>query len=271
MQQQQLFTKIFNKASNETEAKSFLDSVLNEHPYFGLAQFYLLKNTDSSTTQYTEVAAKTSLFFNDAFFLNGQLLATEIVSPYIPQQTAEAEYEIRQEKNNEIENNDINNAEIEDSLKLETINIENKAAIIDAEKDPTEFKEVKENVVDESQMLFEPLHASDYFASQGIKLSEDALANDKLGKQLKSFTAWLKTMKKVHSDKLPAVTAIIETAVQTQAEKSNIEEEIVTEPMAEAYVQQHKYVKAIEIYSKLSLLNPAKSAYFAAKIDSLKK
>jgi hypothetical protein len=78
-------------------------------------------------------------------------------------------------------------------------------------------------------------------------------------------------MKKVHSDKLPAVTAIIETAVQTQAEKSNIEEEIVTEPMAEAYVQQHKYVKAKEIYSKLSLLNPAKSAYFAAKIDSLKK
>jgi hypothetical protein len=121
------------------------------------------------------------------------------------------------------------------------------------------------------ELLFEPLHASDYFASQGIKLSEDALGADKLGKQLKSFTAWLKTMKKVHPDKLPAVTKVTETAVQTQAEKSNIEEEIVTEPMAEAYILQNKYSKAIDIFNKLSLLNPAKSAYFAAKIDSLKK
>lgn len=127
-----------------------------------------------------------------------------------------------------------------------------------------------EHNVEKEEILFEPLHASDYFASQGIKLSEDALGTDKLGKQLKSFTAWLKTMKKVHPDKLPAVNKTTETAVQNQAEKSNIEEEIVTEPMAEAYILQNKQAKAIEIYNKLSLLNPAKNAYFAAKIDSLK-
>ena len=128
-----------------------------------------------------------------------------------------------------------------------------------------------EEIVEKEELLFEPLHASDYFASQGIKLSEDALGADKLGKQLKSFTAWLKTMKKVHPDKLASGSQINETAVQTQAEKSNIEEEIVTEAMAEAYILQNKYSKAIDIYNKLSLLNPAKSAYFAAKIDSLKK
>ena len=125
--------------------------------------------------------------------------------------------------------------------------------------------------VEKEELLFEPLHASDYFASQGIKLSEDALGADKLGKQLKSFTAWLKTMKKVRADKLPTVNIITESAIQNQAEKSNIEEEIVTEPMAEAYILQHKHSKAIDIYNKLSLLYPIKSAYFAAKIDSLKK
>ncbi len=125
--------------------------------------------------------------------------------------------------------------------------------------------------VEKEELLFEPLHASDYFASQGIKLSDDALGADKLGKQLKSFTAWLKTMKKVHPEKLQAVTTVTETAVQTQAEKSNIEEEVVTEPMAEAYILQNKPTKAIDIYNKLSLLNPAKNAYFAGKIDSLKK
>ena len=126
-------------------------------------------------------------------------------------------------------------------------------------------------IVEKEEILFQPLHASDYFASQGIKLSEDALGADKLGKQLKSFTAWLKTMKKVHPDKLPAANKATETAVQTQAEKSNLEEEIVTEPMAEAYILQNKQAKAIDIYNKLSLLNPAKSAYFATKIESLKK
>ena len=47
-------------------------------------------------------------------------------------------------------------------------------------------------------MVFEPMHLVDYFASQGIKLSEEVQTGDKLGKQLKSFTEWLKTMKKVH-------------------------------------------------------------------------
>ena len=39
--------------------------------------------------------------------------------------------------------------------------------------------------------------------------------------------------------------------------------------MAEVLLQQSKNHKAIEVYQKLSLLNPSKSAYFAAKIDDI--
>ena len=152
----------------------------------------------------------------------------------------------------------------------EQINLANKENILSAVF-PENAEQELVTIDEKEEILFQPLHASDYFASQGIKLSEDALGADKLGKQLKSFTAWLKTMKKVHPDKLPAVNNVTETAVQTQAEKSNVEEEIVTEPMAEAYILQNKQAKAIDIYNKLSLLNPAKSAYFATKIESLKK
>ncbi len=271
---QQLYSKIFNTANNETDAKSFLDSVLNDHPYFGLAQFYSLKNIDSSSLQFNEVAAKTNLFFNDPFFLNAQLLVNDSVE-YISPKPVEIIFESNIDNNTSIEIDTIDkeeNDEIENQQLTNDVNSkEHKEESSNETAVASKIKEEKEVTVDEPQMLFEPLHASDYFASQGIKLSEDAMANDKLGKQLKSFTAWLKTMKKVHPDKLTAVTAITETAVQTQAEKSNIEEEIVTEPMAEAYIQQNKYSKAIEIYSKLSLLNPSKSAYFATKIDSLKK
>lgn len=121
------------------------------------------------------------------------------------------------------------------------------------------------------ELLFEPLHTTDYFASQGIKLSEEALSNDKLGKQLKSFTDWLKTMKKINGDKLPEISGPVDSAVLKMAENSNMETNVDTESMAEVFVQQGKISKAIEIYNKLSLQNPSKSAYFAKKIESLKK
>ena len=46
--------------------------------------------------------------------------------------------------------------------------------------------------------------------------------------------------------------------------------EILTETMAEVWVKQGNPEKAVAIYQKLSLQNPAKSGYFAAKIDQLK-
>ncbi|RYY46388.1 MAG: hypothetical protein EOO06_14645 [Chitinophagaceae bacterium] len=121
-------------------------------------------------------------------------------------------------------------------------------------------------------LLFEPLHTTDYFASQGIKLSEAIQPGDKMGRQLKSFTEWLKTMKKVHPESAkdkPLPDGSIDPSVQQLAEKSNVEEEVLTESMAEVYLQQGKTNKAKEIYEKLSLLNPAKNAYFAAKLNEI--
>jgi hypothetical protein len=130
-------------------------------------------------------------------------------------------------------------------------------------------EEINPLIKKEEPLVFEPLFASDYFASQGIKLREEAQPTDKLGKQLKSFTDWLKTMKKVHENKLPSANEDLDRSVQVMAEKSNKEEEVLTETMAEVYMQQGKLLKAKEIYEKLSLLNPSKSAYFAAKIEQI--
>ena len=59
--------------------------------------------------------------------------------------------------------------------------------------------------------------------------------------------------------------------VQALAEKSNQEEEVLTEAMAVVLSSQGKRQKAVELYQKLSLMNPSKSAYFAAKIEQLKE
>ena len=47
------------------------------------------------------------------------------------------------------------------------------------------------------------------------------------------------------------------------------EDDIVSEEIAEIYVTQGLKMQAIEIYRKLSLLNPKKSAYFADQIEKL--
>ncbi|MGN6341709.1 MAG: hypothetical protein ACTHML_12135 [Ginsengibacter sp.] len=136
-------------------------------------------------------------------------------------------------------------------------------------KEQNETDLEKKNEEDEI-VSFEPLHTVDYFASQGIKLSEEALSNDQLGKQVKSFTAWLKSMKKLHPGHLPEQNEVIEKLIQTSSEASNQSVNVLTEAMAEVLVKQGKSEKAIEMYQKLSLLNPSKSAYFAAKIESIK-
>jgi hypothetical protein len=123
----------------------------------------------------------------------------------------------------------------------------------------------------EDTIAFDPLHTSDYFASLGIKFGDEIKADDKLGKHLKSFTEWLKTMKKIHPDQLTQQSVQSETIIQQMAEKSNTEGEVLTEAMAEVLLQQGKLGKAIELYQKLSLLNPLKSAYFAAKIDKIER
>jgi len=133
-----------------------------------------------------------------------------------------------------------------------------------------ELKMPVEKANPEEEMLFEPMHMVDYFASQGIKLSDEVQMADKLGKQLKSFTEWLKTMKKIHVEQEAETTPETNDNIQMMAEGSNTETEVLTESMAEVFIKQGKLGKALEVYQKLSLLNPAKSAYFAAKLENLK-
>jgi hypothetical protein len=58
--------------------------------------------------------------------------------------------------------------------------------------------------------------------------------------------------------------------IQQFADSSNTVREVVTEAMASVLEKQGKNEKAIELYNKLSFLNPHKSAYFADKIKKLK-
>ena len=61
----------------------------------------------------------------------------------------------------------------------------------------------------------------------------------------------------------------VEAEVKTEADFDD-DDDLVSEELAEIYAKQGLNSEAIEIYRKLSLLNPKKSAYFADQIEKLK-
>ena len=241
MDTQLIFEKLFKRNFSDSQNKHLLEEITNAHPYFSAASFYLLQQTPAGTEVFTKQAAKTTILFNNPYWLNFQLQrsAKPAITTQIPPGNAD--------------NNDDDDIVME--KEIEPMKFELKL--------PPESSNSNDDT-----LSFEPMHLVDYFASQGIKLSGEELT-DKLGKQLKSFTEWLKTMKKLPAnDSSQAVMS--DVSIQALAEKSNKEDDVITEPMAEVLAKQGKLSKAIELYQKLSLMNPSKSAYFAAKIEQLK-
>ncbi|MFN5334147.1 MAG: hypothetical protein ACK5BV_03040 [Bacteroidota bacterium] len=127
----------------------------------------------------------------------------------------------------------------------------------------------EKNVHQEEEINFEPLHTIDYFASQGIRLQQDHLGNDNLSKQVKTFTQWLKSMKKIYHETPSETPPNEDGQVVQMADASNNNEEVYTETMAEVLINQGKKKQAIAIYKKLSLLYPEKSSYFTTRISDL--
>jgi hypothetical protein len=208
-----------------------LQKLAAEYPYFTPAQFLLVqKLKETNKEMYNEQIQKLSLHFNNPIWLDHLM-----------------------EEN-------------------KTILIEEKPAqeeIKTGEQEVQIAEPVKQQHADE--LTFEPYHTVDYFASQGIKPVDEEKPVDRFGQQLKSFTEWLKTMKRLPAAEIEKkVDARSEEQVQQLAETSLKDDEVVTETMADVWVKQGNKEKAIEIYNKLSLLNPSKSDYFAAKIEETK-
>jgi hypothetical protein len=127
------------------------------------------------------------------------------------------------------------------------------------------------NAKNADSIVFTPYHMVDYFASQGIKLVMEDNPPDQFGKQLKSFTDWLKVMKKLPVQQSSEKTEEKEAEQIRHFAAHSIEErDILTESMAEVLAKQGMFENAIALYQKLSLIYPPKSAYFASRIDQLK-
>jgi hypothetical protein len=225
-----IFQSIYQLQINDSNALSLLEKDIQEYPAYPLAHLFRLHRASSEEKAY--IIASAGLHVSNPMILHHAI-------------HSKTEINLETSETMPIPSNEFNQI---------TPSENNSETAVDSKE----------------EMLFEPLYMSDYFASQGIKLSEDQLQKDQLGKQLRSFTEWLKTMKKTPGHRTADLQTPLDPKVEKLAEKSNLETDVITESMAEVLVEQGKLEKAIQIYEKLSLQFPAKSVYFARKISSLK-
>lgn len=280
-----------------------LKQVTNRYPFFGPARFLLAKKLKQEQSPVVdEHIQKASLYFQNPVWFDHLLNETGIIETFIPEKH-ETPVSVNEEEENAggstvvSEEEEENEAPIiieeeEKAVEVPVVNEEvekvDEAPLVSEEDDKDEVPVDQDEAIDEkplelpkfkfepvdvsnTELTFEPYHTIDYFASQGIKVVEEVKPEDKLGKQLKSFTEWLKVLKKVPvSEIVSTVSQQDEQKVEKLAEVSINDREVVTEAMAEVWEKQGNTSKAIEVYQKLSLLNPPKSSYFAAKIEQLK-
>ena len=258
----QLESTLFGKTSMYSDTTQ-LGKFVHDHPYCAIAQFYLFSrlHQDENNSHRDAQASKTALFFPNTKWLDYQLhLMATGPTEEGPNNNPEQIRDIKDEAQ-EI----VPAFQPATERPLEKIHEQSIAGPV------TEEPVLIPNSDDNGPLImFEPLHTVDYFASQGIRISDQGVPGDKLGNQLKSFTEWLKSMKNVHSQSPKEVSQGPDDKIQTLAEASNSGQEVITEAMAEVLAKQGKYEKAIETYHKLSLIYPLKSGYFAAKINNLK-
>jgi len=279
----QLAHSLLQKATLEECSIIELQQLIREYPYFSTAQVLLTKKLQlENSLQYNEQLQKASLHFQNPLWL-GHLLNDTGEASLIAATKSGLNKDKTEEKTEAFIIDEIkyqplsflDNKDPDPVIQLSETGSEMVDSIGQKVEEPlSEIPLLKTEPIDPSkaELSFEPFHMVDYFASQGIKFKEDDRPYDKFGQQLKSFTDWLKTMKRLPVSESAKVNEInAEQKVVQLAEHSIQNREVLTEAMAEVWEKQGNAVKAMEIYSKLSLLDPLKSPYFAAKIDALKK
>jgi hypothetical protein len=173
---------------------------------------------------------------------------------------------------------------------------------------PDEEVAVKETIEKSplGDSLITPLYSKDYLLHRGEKVPDELPAmnelkadqaineEDKSLMVMMSFTEWLihfknssekekeetKDQKALRTmwqkEKLAAAIdeeneEIPEKVFEMAVNSISMEEGLASETLADIYIKQGKYDQAIEMYRKLSLRNPQKSAYFARKIEEALK
>jgi len=278
-----MIQSLFQRESMDEMTLDELKSHAEAFPYSSIIQFlYTCKLKSQYHLDFPEAVSKTALFFDDSSWLN---------------------YQLREEGEKGNFRKILYGSQHNDANEVEGLNLPAEGRGVEGLNLPAEGRGVEEVDFDENEGGFHdpaivqaiekielqdpntnpasgtnkdfefqltPYHTVDYFASLGIKINMEN-EKDELSLKVKSFTAWLKTMKRLQPGPETVTVKDIQSILNTQNDKENQPEAILTEAMAEVYLKQGLREKAIDVYDKLSLQNPLNSHKFADKISQIKE
>lgn len=296
---QAILQHLFQKKSLQEVPLSALQQLTESYPFFVPGQLLLAKKLQQTYPEaFGEQLLKTAVYFYNPLWLQ-HLLTTQEPTAHTPETLSDQPVESAITQTEEISQLPVPEQPSEENpvqLAGSTLTLPATAPMElsataggiqdedDLLPDQTDYvhagtermqpllKDILHTAPQNGTIEFQAYHTIDYFASQGIQLHAGEQSADKLDKQLKSFTEWLKTMRRLpQAGKLQQLEKVNEEAIYQQASTSLEEREVVTETMAEVLVKQQNMEKAIQIYYKLGLLYPSKKVYFAAKIQALKQ
>ena len=270
-----LVQSLFEKESLEEMTLDEFRRIADQYPYSSIVQFlYSCKLKSVYHLDFPEQVTHTALFFSSPQWLHYQLSdesekgnfrLTQYdrhfnnISEDIPVELPETLAVDEDDENN------WDNALPENEAEQTIID----EPFLSLDMEP-ELIEAPVSLATSSTIPIEPYHTVDYFASQGIKTNLND-PQDELGKKVKTFTAWLKTMKRLQPAEEISEIEDNDEEIDSGFDQPLNTEIIATEAMAEVYLKQGLTQKAIEVYAKLSLQNPANSHIFAAKIIQIKE
>ena len=281
--QEKVLFHLTGKLSLAQVTPEFWQKLSAEAPYFAPAHFFA--STTSGSTDKAPIA-KTNLYFTNPLWLQYQMAGIQDGNATIQEKTAKAvamvipsvenvremmrQIDVTMDTEPETEPAPDDYLE-EDGNEVVTTETESKIAGILSNQLADFKKPVEPDAVLDIDAEKKKLHTIDYFASQGIKVDLSAIPQDKLTAHLRKFTDWLKQIKQAQGTPNDLGTTLeMEKAVAETAKNSNETREVLTETMADVLEKQGQVEKAIQLYIKLSFINPEKSSYFAAKIEQLK-
>lgn len=290
---------LFKKNSLDEIPLETLEQFTSQYPFFPIGQFLLTKKMqDLGDAVYQKQFQKTLVYFHNPLWLHYQLSATikteaeetATAVPYTPatshdmiedvvihQEVVYAAPEDVLHDQEAFSDKPVNRIEqvqtsIQPYVKEEAVVIHPAPESASAQVPASSGTSEEASIHTTDSINYQTFHTVDYFASQGIRINNDIKPDDKLGKQLKSFTEWLKTMRRLPESVVQEVLQNTNDREVDQYAATSLEEkEVLTEAMAEVLIKQGNYEKARSVYTKLSLLNPHKMAYFATKLEDLKK
>lgn len=288
---QHIFNLIQNPLSISSQDLFKIDDEIEQYPYFQTLHLLRAKAIGSSDEKtYKEVVQKTATYCAQRVilyeYLNLDLPAEELnvgksdeASPELDKKEENLQELIREKQDEDIQqqstNFDSKESEVGQLLKShEKSQIEETPSNLQTEDQATSDEEsvdtekVENKTTPLSNQSFNKWLQSNH-AQKNQNLESEIEAEEKeqdsVNEKFKVIEEFL--------DKNPKITPAKEYKSQVDIQPNNKENlsHLMTETLANIYVEQHKYDKAIKAYTILRLKYPEKSGYFADQIKRIQE